>query len=158
MFTSVACFFVCLDENLPAMEWKTRYKIGVGAAKGLHYLHEGCPRRIIHRDIKASNVLLTSDYEPQVQFFRFNPFPRNRKRSSLHKIWFCPFLPVIAFAFLGSKKFWLVLCLIVCFVCLNNVDIRFWVGKMASISVDSSLNHSNWRDIWVVHNITKFQY
>lgn len=74
MFTSVACFFVCLDENLPAMEWKTRYKIGVGAAKGLHYLHEGCPRRIIHRDIKASNVLLTSDYEPQVQFFRFNPF------------------------------------------------------------------------------------
>lgn len=57
------------DENLPAMEWKTRYKIGVGAAKGLHYLHEGCPRRIIHRDIKASNVLLTSDYEPQISDF-----------------------------------------------------------------------------------------
>lgn len=59
--------FVCLDENLPAMDWKTRYKIAVGIAKGLHYLHDGCPRRIIHRDIKASNVLLTSDYEPQVQ-------------------------------------------------------------------------------------------
>lgn len=58
--------FLCLDENLPAMDWKTRYKIAVGIAKGLCYLHDGCPRRIIHRDIKASNVLLTSEYEAQV--------------------------------------------------------------------------------------------
>lgn len=64
--------FLCLDENLPAMDWKTRYKIAVGIAKGLCYLHDGCPRRIIHRDIKASNVLLTSEYEAQVLHYQEN--------------------------------------------------------------------------------------
>uniref|UniRef100_A0A7N0V355 Protein kinase domain-containing protein n=1 Tax=Kalanchoe fedtschenkoi TaxID=63787 RepID=A0A7N0V355_KALFE len=57
------------NEKLPAMDWKTRYKIAVGTAKGLHYLHKGCQRRIIHRDIKASNILLTDDFEPQISDF-----------------------------------------------------------------------------------------
>lgn len=57
------------DANLPAMDWKTRYKIAIGTAKGLHYLHKGCQRRIIHRDIKSSNVLLTADFEPQISDF-----------------------------------------------------------------------------------------
>ncbi|KAF3792128.1 Receptor-like cytosolic serine/threonine-protein kinase [Nymphaea thermarum] len=48
------------------MEWGIRYKIALGIAEGLTYLHEGCQRRIIHRDIKASNILLTEDYQPQV--------------------------------------------------------------------------------------------
>lgn len=43
-----------------------RYKIAVGIARGLHYLHKCCKHRIIHRDIKASNVLLDPDFEPQV--------------------------------------------------------------------------------------------
>lgn len=54
------------DEKLPTMDWETRYKIAVGTAKGLYYLHKLCPRRIIHRDIKASNILLSEEYEPQV--------------------------------------------------------------------------------------------
>ncbi|KAJ6673539.1 hypothetical protein OIU85_012535 [Salix viminalis] len=57
------------DENLPAMDWKTRYKIAIGTARGLHYLHKGCQRRIIHRDIKSSNILLTADYEPLISDF-----------------------------------------------------------------------------------------
>ncbi|KAI5675323.1 hypothetical protein M9H77_06273 [Catharanthus roseus] len=57
------------DEKLPSMDWKTRHKIAVGTAKGLHYLHKSCPRRIIHRDIKASNVLLTAEFEPQISDF-----------------------------------------------------------------------------------------
>ncbi|KAL5699317.1 hypothetical protein ACHQM5_030238 [Ranunculus cassubicifolius] len=51
------------------LEWQDRYKIIVGIARGLHYLHKGCKRRIIHRDIKAANVLLGPDFEPQITDF-----------------------------------------------------------------------------------------
>lgn len=51
------------------LEWPMRYKIALGIARGLHYLHKCCKRRIIHRDIKASNVLLGPDYEPQISDF-----------------------------------------------------------------------------------------
>ncbi|CAD6261955.1 unnamed protein product [Miscanthus lutarioriparius] len=57
------------DLKLPAMSWKQRHGIAVGTARGLCYLHKGCARRIIHRDIKASNILLTADYEPQISDF-----------------------------------------------------------------------------------------
>ncbi|PQM36645.1 putative receptor-like serine/threonine-protein kinase [Prunus yedoensis var. nudiflora] len=57
------------DEDLPPMDWKTRYKISIGTARGLHYLHKGCQRRIIHRDIKSTNILLTPDFEPQISDF-----------------------------------------------------------------------------------------
>jgi len=43
-----------------------RYKVAMGTAEGLYYLHEGCQRRIIHKDIKASNILLTQNFEAQV--------------------------------------------------------------------------------------------
>ncbi|XP_075077450.1 LOW QUALITY PROTEIN: putative receptor-like serine/threonine-protein kinase At5g57670 [Nicotiana tabacum] len=52
-----------------ALEWPMRYKIALGIARGLHYLHKCCKHRIIHRDIKASNVLLGPDYEPQISDF-----------------------------------------------------------------------------------------
>ncbi|KAJ7980180.1 Kinase family protein [Quillaja saponaria] len=51
------------------LDWSTRYKIAVGTAEGLQYLHEGCQRRIIHKDIKASNILLSEDFEPQISDF-----------------------------------------------------------------------------------------
>uniref|UniRef100_A0A162A990 Protein kinase domain-containing protein n=1 Tax=Daucus carota subsp. sativus TaxID=79200 RepID=A0A162A990_DAUCS len=57
------------DENSPTMDWKSRYKICVETALGLHYLHKVCPRRIIHRDIKTSNVLVTADFRPQISDF-----------------------------------------------------------------------------------------
>ncbi|ONM51724.1 Receptor-like cytosolic serine/threonine-protein kinase RBK1 [Zea mays] len=51
------------------LKWKVRFKIALGIAEGLLYLHEGCHRRIIHRDVKASNILLTEDYQPQISDF-----------------------------------------------------------------------------------------
>lgn len=51
------------------LDWGIRYKVALGTAKGLVYLHEGCQRRIIHKDIKASNILLAEDFEPQISDF-----------------------------------------------------------------------------------------
>lgn len=59
--------FCVVDEKSPPMAWKLRYDIAVGTARGLRYLHKECRRRIIHRDIKASNILLTANFEPQVR-------------------------------------------------------------------------------------------
>ncbi|KAF8387958.1 hypothetical protein HHK36_026624 [Tetracentron sinense] len=48
------------------LKWGIRYKVALGTAEGLLYLHESCQRRIIHRDIKAANILLTEQYDPQI--------------------------------------------------------------------------------------------
>ncbi|TXG56758.1 hypothetical protein EZV62_018071 [Acer yangbiense] len=56
-------------EGRPVLEWETRVKIAVGAARGIAYLHEDCHPRIIHRDIKSSNILLNDKFEAQVSDF-----------------------------------------------------------------------------------------
>lgn len=49
--------------------WRARVKIAVGVAHGLTYLHEEIRPPIIHRDIKASNILLDKDLTPKISDF-----------------------------------------------------------------------------------------
>ncbi|XVF64274.1 hypothetical protein PTKIN_Ptkin09bG0155200 [Pterospermum kingtungense] len=51
------------------LDWDTRYEIAVGAAKGLEYLHHGCERPVIHRDVKSSNILLDELLKPRIADF-----------------------------------------------------------------------------------------
>ncbi|KAA8534976.1 hypothetical protein F0562_029979 [Nyssa sinensis] len=53
----------------PTMDWPARLKIALGSAKGLAYLHEDCHPKIIHRDIKAANILLDFNFEAKVADF-----------------------------------------------------------------------------------------
>uniref|UniRef100_A0A803KSI5 non-specific serine/threonine protein kinase n=1 Tax=Chenopodium quinoa TaxID=63459 RepID=A0A803KSI5_CHEQI len=51
------------------VDWPTRKRIALGTARGLEYLHEHCNPKIIHRDVKAANVLLDEDFEAVVGDF-----------------------------------------------------------------------------------------
>ncbi|KAK2989435.1 hypothetical protein RJ640_018753 [Escallonia rubra] len=51
------------------LDWNTRLRIALGAAQGLAYLHHDCSPRIIHRDVKSSNILLDKDYEAHLTDF-----------------------------------------------------------------------------------------
>ncbi|KAJ6981030.1 receptor-like cytosolic serine/threonine-protein kinase RBK2 isoform X2 [Populus alba x Populus x berolinensis] len=69
------------------LDWRIRYKIALGTARGLLYLHEECQRRIIHKDIKASNILLTEDLEPQISDFGLAKWlPEEWSHHTLSKI------------------------------------------------------------------------
>ncbi|KAL2242706.1 PTI1-like tyrosine-protein kinase At3g15890 [Sesamum indicum] len=56
------------------LDWTRRMNIAIGAAEGIAYLHHYATPHIIHRDIKASNVLLDSDFKAQVADFGFAKF------------------------------------------------------------------------------------
>jgi serine/threonine protein kinase len=51
------------------VDWPIRYRVALGVARGLAYLHHGCVPRIIHGDVSASNILLDTEFEPYLSDF-----------------------------------------------------------------------------------------
>ncbi|CDP14559.1 unnamed protein product [Coffea canephora] len=65
-----------LEENIHGtgkerfvLPWEVRFKIAIGVAEALNYLHSRCARPVIHRDVKSSNILLADEFEPQLSDF-----------------------------------------------------------------------------------------
>ncbi|KMZ66800.1 Receptor-like kinase [Zostera marina] len=64
-----SCLKARFSASQPALEWVSRKKIACGSARGLSYLHDHCDPKIIHRDVKAANILLDADFEAVVGDF-----------------------------------------------------------------------------------------
>lgn len=71
------------QKNVRQLSWESRYKIILGTAEGLAYLHEESNLRIIHRDIKLSNILLDEDLTPKIADFGLaRLFPEDKTHIS----------------------------------------------------------------------------
>ncbi|XP_073125318.1 LEAF RUST 10 DISEASE-RESISTANCEUS RECEPTOR-LIKE PROTEIN KINASE-like 2.3 [Henckelia pumila] len=57
------------ESDSGSLSWDTKYKIAVGVARGIEYLHRGCNIQILHFDIKPHNILLAEDFTPKISDF-----------------------------------------------------------------------------------------
>ncbi|XP_006653768.3 probable LRR receptor-like serine/threonine-protein kinase At1g56130 [Oryza brachyantha] len=104
----VALYGCCLESNAPLLvyeylengsldqvlfgkgslnlDWPTRFGICLGIARGIAYLHEESSVRIVHRDIKASNILLDADLNPKISDFGLAKLYDNKKTHVSTKV------------------------------------------------------------------------
>ncbi|TYK27450.1 G-type lectin S-receptor-like serine/threonine-protein kinase [Cucumis melo var. makuwa] len=63
------------DGDDPVLEWKDRFQITMGTARGLAYLHSGCDHKIIHCDVKPENILLNDSLGVKISDFGLSKLP-----------------------------------------------------------------------------------
>ncbi|KAF3784931.1 Inactive protein kinase [Nymphaea thermarum] len=68
LLTPIPCFFLKGNKGLN-LNWPARFRICLGTARALAYLHEGSGVKIVHRDVKASNILLDAELNPKISDF-----------------------------------------------------------------------------------------
>lgn len=74
-----------LDKHLFSsyfLGWKERFKVALGTAKGLAYLHHECLEWVIHCDVKPENILLDSEFEPKIADFGLAKLSQRGSNSS----------------------------------------------------------------------------
>jgi Protein kinase domain/D-mannose binding lectin/S-locus glycoprotein domain len=75
------------SSSSPLLGWKQRYRIAIGVAKGLAYLHHECLEWVIHCDVKPENILLDNNLEPKIADFGLAKLlNRNGANSKLSRI------------------------------------------------------------------------
>ncbi|MED6223400.1 BRASSINOSTEROID INSENSITIVE 1-associated receptor kinase 1 [Stylosanthes scabra] len=96
----------CLKEgrpqSKPPLSWVQRESIALGSAKGLAYLHDHCNPKIIHRDVKADNILLDENFEAVVGDFGLVKLMDFKETHVTTRI--CGTLGHIAPEYLGTGK------------------------------------------------------
>ncbi|XP_076955326.1 G-type lectin S-receptor-like serine/threonine-protein kinase At4g27290 [Bidens hawaiensis] len=80
-------FFIFDKTNSTFLDWTKRFHIIEGIARGLLYLHQDSRLRIIHRDLKASNILLDFDMNPKISDFGIaRSFGGNETQASTERV------------------------------------------------------------------------
>ncbi|KAL8457887.1 hypothetical protein ACS0TY_035664 [Phlomoides rotata] len=61
--------YIYSQDRVNSLDWQTKYKITIGVARGIEYLHRGCDIQILHFDIKPHNILLDDKFIPKISDF-----------------------------------------------------------------------------------------
>ncbi|KAL3682932.1 hypothetical protein R1sor_000954 [Riccia sorocarpa] len=80
-FLNNGSLYHVLHEANGLPDWNSRYRVALGTALGLEYLHCDCVPPILHRDVKSANILLDDDFEPHITDFGTAKFQDVSKSS-----------------------------------------------------------------------------
>lgn len=73
-------------EDKPLLDWNIRYRIALGVARAIAYLHEECLEWVLHCDIKPENILLGDDFCPKISDFGLAKLKKKEAMVSLSRI------------------------------------------------------------------------